>query len=475
MVVISRIAVSLILLGLLVSGATPEQKRIAIFSRVTSYSLPVVDVGGQEYSGFLEVLEPLGTVSAKADNKHWKLRYNDLDLEFTPNETRVRINGSNFVLSSPFLMQNGRGLVPVSSLGPLLSRVLGGPVTFNPASRRIFIGNVAVHFTAQILTSQISSGPTLVMNFSAPVNPTIATDASKLRMSFAHDPIAPPGTQTLTFNNQAISSAIYEEGNGAAEITIVGASPLFAKFSNDRKTITIAAAPAVAAQAPAPAPPTAVPEATVAPPPAAAQGNAGNFPPVAYFAVVDASHGGDDRGAALTSQLDEKDVTLSFGRRLRQELESRGLTTLLLRDGDTSLSLDQRAGMTNAAHPMIYLCLHAASQGNGVHLYTALLPSGGENSSAFLDWGTAQASSLPRSQSAVALLAKALGDSKIPVRTVSAPLRPLNNITTAAIALEISPPASGPAGLSSPEYQQSMASSIATAMSFVRRNLGSAP
>jgi len=471
LVLISRIAISLILLGLLVSGATPEEKRIAIFSRVTSYSLPVVDVGGQEYSGFLEILEPLGRVSAKADNKHWKLRYNDLELEFTPNETRVHINGSNFDLGSPFLIQSGRGLVPVSSLGPLLSRVLGGLVTFNSASRRIFIGNIAVHFTAQILASQ--NGPTLVMNFSAPVNPTIATDASKLHMSFVHDPLVPSGTQTLTFNNQAISSAIYEEGNGAAEITILGSSPLFANFSNDRRTITIAAAPAVAAQAPSQAPASApMPAAAVAPAAPVAQ----EAPlPLAYFAVVDASHGGDDRGAALTSQLDEKDVTLSFGRRLRQELESRGLTTLLLRDGDTSLSLDQRASMTNAAHPVIYLCLHMASQGNGVHLYTALLPSGGASPRAFLDWDTAQAPSLARSQSAVALLAKALDDSKIPVRAMSAQLRPLNNITTAAVAIEISPPASGPSGLGSMEYQQSMASSIATAMSFVRRNLGSAP
>jgi N-acetylmuramoyl-L-alanine amidase len=455
----------------MVSGATPEEKRIAIFSRVTSYSLPVVDVRGREYSGLLEVLEPLGRVSAKADNKHWKLRYDDLQLEFTPNETRVRINGGNFDLGSPFLMQNGRGLVPVSSMGPLLSRVLGGPVTFNPASHRIFIGNVAVHFTAQILTSQ--NGPTLVMKFSAPVNPTIATDASKLHMSFAHDPIVSSGTQTLTFNDQAISSAIYEEGNGAAEITILGASPLFANFSSDRRTITIAAAPAAAAQVPAGGPAAApMAPATIAPTPPVGQQSP---TPLAYFAVVDASHGGDDRGAVLTSQFDEKDVTLSLGRRLRQELESHGLTTLLLRDGDKSLSLDQRASVTNAAHPVIYLSLHAASQGNGIRLYTALLPSGGATVRAFLDWDTAQAPSLARSQSAVALLAKALADSKIPVRTMSAPLRPLNNITTAAIAIEISPPAGGPAGLGSTEYQQSMASSIATAMAFVRRNLGSAP
>ena len=95
-----------------------------------------------------------------------------------------------------------------------------------------------------------------------------------------------------------------------------------------------------------------------------------------YFVVVDASHGGDERGAALSDQLAEKDVTLAFGLRLRQQLQAHGLTTLMLREGDTTMSLDQRANMTNAAHPAIYICLHAASQGSGVRLYTALAARG---------------------------------------------------------------------------------------------------
>jgi N-acetylmuramoyl-L-alanine amidase len=472
---VTRVSISIFLFGLVLSGAVPEEKRIAVYSRVASYSLPVLDAGGQEYTGLLEALEPLGRVSAKADNKHWKLRYNDIELDFTLDKTRVRMRGSDFDLSSPFVMQNGRGLVRVSDLGPLLSRILGGPVTFSPASRRVFVGNIAVHFTAQILPTQgvpsqttTATQPTLVMNFSASVNPTIATDAGKLHMTFTHDPIVPSGTQTLTFNNPAISSATYQDGNGAAEITIIGATPLFAKFSSDRKTITIAPAPLAAAQtqvSPAPGGATA---------PSAAQ-TQGNAAPQPYFAVVDASHGGDDRGAALTGELAEKDVALAFALRLRQELEARGLTTLLLRNGDTSLDLDQRAGITNAAHPAIYLCVHVASQGNGVSLYTAMLPSGTEARGPFLDWDTAQASSLSRSQSAVAILAKGLQNSKIPARKLTASLRPLNNITTAAIALEIAPPASGVPGLNSPEYQQMIASAIATGVAAVRANPGSAP
>ena len=88
--------------------------------------------------------------------------------------------------------------------------------------------------------------------------------------------------------------------------------------------------------------------------------------------MVDASHGGDERGAALTDQMAEKDVTLAFARLLRQELDSRGLRTLLVRDADTTLTPDRRATMTNAAAPAIYVCVHAASQGTGVRLYTAL-------------------------------------------------------------------------------------------------------
>jgi hypothetical protein len=97
-------------------------------------------------------------------------------------------------------------------------------------------------------------------------------------------------------------------------------------------------------------------------------------PPVPrhFFAVIDASHGGDDRGAALSDKLAEKDVTLALARRLRQELEARGMSTMVLRDSDANLTLDQRAIFTNTAHPVIYVALHAASDGNGVRLYTAL-------------------------------------------------------------------------------------------------------
>ncbi len=440
----------------------PDEKRITIYSSVANYSLPVIEHNGQDYAGLFEMLEPLGTVVSRTEGARWKLRYNDVDSEFTVGKTRARVRGRDLDLPANFLMENGRGLVPVAALATLLPRFLGGPVTFHETARRLFVGNVAVHFTAQVSKT---TPPTLVMDFTSPVNPMIATEPGKLRMVFSHEPLVPPGSQTLTFDNKTIPSASYQENNGAAEITVTGTEPLFASFSNDGRTITIAPAPQPAAQTtPAPGtPPASVTPATPVIPAAPAARR--------YFAVVDASHGGDERGAALTNQLSEKDVTLAFARRLRQELEARGLTTLLIRDGDTTLTLDQRADMTNATHPAIYICVHAASEGNGVRLYTALVPAVGESHGPFLDWDTAQSVFHTVSQIAETGLAAEFQKRQVPVRALIAPLRPLNNITAAAVAIEVAPPAEEISGLNSAAYQQLVASSVADGITAVRDKL----
>ena len=60
-----------------------NEKRISIYSPVADYSLNVVDRDGREYVGLLEVLEPIGSVSAKVDHENWKLRFNSIEAQFT--------------------------------------------------------------------------------------------------------------------------------------------------------------------------------------------------------------------------------------------------------------------------------------------------------------------------------------------------------------------------------------------------------
>jgi N-acetylmuramoyl-L-alanine amidase len=455
--------------ALLVSGA-PSDKHLSVYSVAANYSLPLVQREGREYVGLLELLEPLGKVSAKADGSRWRLRYNNVEADFQPEKSHAQVGGRDADLGGKFLIENKRGLVPVGALGSLLPRVLGGPVTLHEISDRLFIGSVATHFTASLSGD---NPPRLVLHFSTPVNPSIANEAGAMRMTFAREPLVSPASSTLTFGNKSISSATYTESNGAAILTVNVTIPVMATFASDGRTITVAPTAAAAQTLPptgetAPAAPAQTVQTPAPPPPVPAPA------PRRYFAVVDASHGGDDRGEALGSTLAEKDITVAFARGLRQELESRGISTLVLRDSDANLSVDQRAVFANADRAAIYIALHAASSGRGVRVYTALLPFGNDDRGPFKSWTTAQHASLSMSQSAASIVAGELRKRQVPVRNLAAPLRPLNNITGPAIAIEIAPQGSDVSQLTAPDYQQLITSAVATAIASSRDQLGGA-
>ena len=463
------------LLGsLLVSGATPD-KHLSVYSVAANYSLPLVVREGHDYVGLLEVLEPLGKVSAKADGSKWRLKYNSVPAEFQAGKTRARIQNHELELGGKFLIENSRGLVPIGALASLLPRILGGPVSLHEVADRLFIGNVATHFTASLAGD---NPPRLVFHFSAPVSPSIASDAATVRMTFPRDPVVGPASPTLTFGNKVIPSATYSEGNGSAMVTVNSTTPLAASSSGDGRTITIAPKPTPAAVAQAVTPNAA------APPPVAGQASAvpaastpvpGQPAPRRYFAVVDASHGGDDHGETLSTTLLEKDITVALAHSLRQQLENRGITTLVLRDSDANLPVDQRAIFANADHAAIYIAVHASSLGRGVRVYTALLPYGGDDHGPFRSWATAQHSALPLSQSTASAVAGELQKRQVPVRTLIAPLRPLNNVTGPAIAIEVAPEAADATQLMAPDYQELVMSAVATAIAANRDQLGGAP
>ena len=250
-----------------------------------------------------------------------------------------------------------------------------------------------------------------------------------------------------------------------------------ASFSNDGRTITIAPAPQASASPqslPAISTPAPTLTASPLPPPSASAGAIPAAPTVPalpsgihFLVAVDASHGGDERGAALTSDLPEKDVTLAIAHRVRQEMENRGITVLMLRDSDVSLSPDQRAALANMAGASVYICIHASTEGNGVRLYTATMPAADENRGPFVAWNTAQNSSLPLSQLAVGSVSTEL-QNRTAVRVLTASMRPLNSVTAAAFAVEVAPPGSDVLAVASPQYQQLVAAAVATGIASFR-------
>lgn len=458
---------ALVLLSSLLLIGAPE-KHLSVYSVAANYSLALVQREGHSYVGLLELLEPLGRVTAKVDGSKWKLRYNNVDAEFQDSKTRAKVQNREADLGGRFILENKRGLVPLGSLSSLLPRILGGPVSLHEEAGRLLIGSIATHFTASLAAGDPSK---LIFRFTAPVNPSIATEPGALRMTFSRDPVVGPASPTLTFGSKAIPSAIYTESNGTAAVTITSTVPVMATFGNEGRTIVVTATAAQtttpSGDATSPTPSTAATPATPPPVPMPAARR--------YFAVVDASHGGDDHGETLSNTLLEKDVTVSLAHSLRQELESRGITTLVLRDSDANLSADQRAVFANADHAAIYIALHAASNGHGVRVYTALLPFGDDDRGPFRSWTTAQHASLPLSQSTASAIASELQKRQVPVRSLIAPLRPLNNVTGPAIAVEIAPQGSDVAQLTAPDYQQLVTSAVATAIAAVRDQLAGAP
>src|SRR5579872_4766388 len=139
----------ILLCAILLSGAPPE-KHLTVYSVAANYSLPLVQREGRSYVGLLELLEPLGKVSAKAEGVRWRLHYNNVEGDFLLGKTRARVQGRDADLVGRFLLENSRGLVPVAALASLLPRFLGGPVTVHEESGRLFIGSTATHFTASL-------------------------------------------------------------------------------------------------------------------------------------------------------------------------------------------------------------------------------------------------------------------------------------------------------------------------------------
>ena len=76
--------------------------------------------------------------------------------------------------------------------------------------------------------------------------------------------------------------------------------------------------------------------------------------------VLDAGHGGTDPGATGFG-LVEKDVTLDVARRAAAALREKGIEVVLTREGDTNLSLRERASLANAARGDIFVSIHVNS------------------------------------------------------------------------------------------------------------------
>jgi N-acetylmuramoyl-L-alanine amidase len=447
------------------SQAQPESKHATFYTPQTSYALAVSDRNNTEYIGLLEALEPMGTVSGRAEGKKYKLKFRDIEGQFETGKTKAKIHGKSLELPAPFLVEDNRGLLPFSSLKTILPLFGVSPVDVHESARRIFINAPIVHVTAKK-----ADAAKVAFTFSAPVNPFIATEPGKLRMVFDREPLQ-SDAKLLIFDNKAIPSASYSESNGAAELTVNGSAPMTASFSDDRKTITISAIVPQVQLTPAQTPQGGANGSATATPTNPAGQNSASTPKSRPFVIIDPAHGGTDRGAALGDKLSEKDVTLALAHRLQHELEIRGISSALVREGDATLSPDQRAAIANASKAAVYIALHVSSTGSGIRIYSSMLAPTMRAALAFAPVQTVQAAQVAHSRAFASAMAEALLKRDIPAASLPVSIAPINSIAIPAIVVEIGTPQAKADTLSDSSLQQSLTASLANAVAAAQSQL----
>jgi N-acetylmuramoyl-L-alanine amidase len=77
--------------------------------------------------------------------------------------------------------------------------------------------------------------------------------------------------------------------------------------------------------------------------------------------MIDAGHGGKDPGAISVSGFYEKDITLKVALRLASMLNQLGYRTILTRDNDVFVELEDRCALANRYNPDLFVSLHADS------------------------------------------------------------------------------------------------------------------
>ena len=89
--------------------------------------------------------------------------------------------------------------------------------------------------------------------------------------------------------------------------------------------------------------------------------------------VIDAGHGGYDRGGIPGQRVSEKDMTLDVARRLRSVLAASGYRVVMTRDSDVFVPLGTRTAIANSYPNAIFVSVHfnsaPRSSAGGIETY----------------------------------------------------------------------------------------------------------
>src|SRR5216110_3578147 len=106
---------------------------------------------------------------------------------------------------------------------------------------------------------------------------------------------------------------------------------------------------------------------------AASRSSAGQSASSSTAVVIDAGHGGFDRGGIPGQRIPEKEMTLDVAQRLKTVLAASGYNVVMTRDSDVFVPLPTRIAIANSYPNAVFICVHfnsaTRSGANGIETY----------------------------------------------------------------------------------------------------------
>lgn len=450
--------------------------------------LPLEDIEHAKYLPLLQVLNLVGKVTGLQEKRNTlKVWFGNTVVELRQDEKQARMKNLSISLPDPIRVSHGQWMVPVPFLTAVLPQLTRQPIEYQVGTNRVFIGDVKPSsFTVRL--DKISNGARLTLQFTDKV--TVRTVAMNGKwVLFLGDRPVEPIEQKFRFQDRYVSELEFDDQDGVPKLVL---TPVTAGFNfypalAEGGKILVADVlkpPPVAAEQPGiPTGPTTAGTSTSSVPPPSIAGTeetpgaplAGPPRPVV---VIDAGHGGEDKGARSRDGVLEKDLVAQLAGRVRLALlSSQKYRVVLTRVGDTNPTFDQRDTTANLARPVAFLTFHAGNFGSTtprVRIYTYHSPSAPLDPPVkhapqlFISWSRAQQNKLEQSRQ----LAQALQQKLAQIPGVSAddpaasPVRALRSVSAAAVAVEIGSLSAetDAAPLTSPAFLQQVSTAIAQAL-----------
>jgi N-acetylmuramoyl-L-alanine amidase len=384
-----------------VSGTASSN--FVVYDKQVKKFLPKISIENRSYLPLIDFLQILDLpYSESASSGFITIGAGKNTIRLTRDRSVAQVNQAAVGLSAPVIFASDRWLVAPDFVPRVLNRVLAEKVVVSASGDRFLLGSGSFN-RIEVKGLAAAEGSTIVIQMSAPAEVEIRKEDSKMVLNFGNT-ATDPSKEDHQYRDEMVKSIYFDDSSSAdlliIELTDRALQVKVTHLASQNAYLLELTRPLVASGPDHQ--PNSLPSTVIR----SSQGQR-----EWRHITIDAGHGGEDKGAFIKENLFEKDVALSIARKLRWAVQARlGVETALTRDGDQTLSLEQRAVAANTAQSDVFLSIHIGNRSHSAEsssrLYVAKLSSekndpsepvkasGWGHTIQFLPWDQAQAKAL---------------------------------------------------------------------------------